>query len=290
MYKNTNQNLLQNNGLYSNVISHEQLYVDHKAKLRENSPNSKKYKIGGLDFGKFFTGCFAIWIMVSSLFFLADNKKSVTVQAKSEITQENKLLPNINFKTSRGNIGIVLGAVDKSIQNPVIQKISISNPYSDFPETAQLYDQNPELVLGLEQKISDYIQKYRAFEGVNQRYDVPVKSVIFLETSLKYQVPLSFVLSVARLESRFGTDCFSDANITRICKHKNIYSLGLDDQGNNKTYDSWDKGVYSFGIWYQKRVDEGYTTCQIWRRYNPNGDYCAKVLDISKDVEDFFKA
>lgn len=152
-----------------------------------------------------------------------------------------------------------------------------------------MYLENPKLVLSLESKIAQYMTRYRSYEGLDNKFDLPVSPIIFLETSLKYQVPLSYTLSVARLESRFGTDCYSESNLTRICKHRNIFSLGLDDSGNNWTFDTWEDGVYAFGKWYQKRVDQGYSTCQIWRLYNPNGNYCMKILDTSKDLEEFFK-
>jgi hypothetical protein len=272
--------------------SYQQISIKYSPKY------TQKYELSGLDLGQFFAGCLTLWIMASSVVFLIDGKNPVIARAESNQIIDQQLLPSVKFTKVAASRSAVLGASNKILPNQPnqakldqnIKSSVLPNPYLDFPETAKLYLQNPELVLALEHKIGDYIEKYRAFEGLNSKYEVPVGSIIFLETSLKYQVPLSYTLSVARLESRFGTDCFSDANITRICKHKNIYSMGLDDSGNNKTYNSWEDGVYGFGAWYKRRITQGYTTCQIWRRYNPNGDYCSKVLDVSKDVEDFFKA
>ena len=266
-------------GLVRHILSG---YLNLSKKYGHKYGNS--YSPGNLNLGAFFTGCLLIWIMASSVIFMIQGKDPILAQAKSIHIKAKQIIPEVKFAKIEKPQSQVLG--EKEVAKPK----SLPNPYLKFPETAKLFDSNPEFVLSLEQKISDYIDKYRSYEGLDNRYDVPVRSVVFLEASLKYQVPLSYTLSIARLESRFGTDCFSEANTTRICKHKNIYSLGLDDSGNNKTFKSWEDGVYGFGAWYQKRIDENYTTCQIWRRYNPNGDYCSKVLEIASDVERFFKA
>jgi hypothetical protein len=213
--------------------------------------------------------------------FAHKNEKPTIVQASDFGTDESSV--DVKFNNSTAVKPEVLGVSDSKNEAP-----KPNNPYQKYQHVADLYEQNPKYVVSLENKISEYIEKYRSNEGTNHRFDVPVPSIIFLETSLKYQVPLSYTLTIARLESRFGTDCYTKLSATRICKHKNIYSMGLDDSGNNLTFQDWEDGVYAFGKWYQDRVNEGYSTCQMWKRYNPNGDYCSKVMAMAFDIEKYF--
>jgi len=137
-------------------------------------------------------------------------------------------------------------------------------------------------------KIDEYITKYRSYEKYDINYATPVSAAVFLETSIRYDVPLKYVLTVARLESRFGTDRYtSNGNLTRPGAHQNMFSIGLDDSGNNLTYSSWEEGVYAFGRWYRYFDDRGVSDCQKWRIYNPNGDYCAKVEQVAAEAQAF---
>jgi hypothetical protein len=135
-------------------------------------------------------------------------------------------------------------------------------------------------------RIDQYITNNRSYEEFDRNYATPVGAVVYLETSIQYDVPLKYVLTVARLESRFGTDRYTrSGSLTRPGAHQNIYSIGLDDSGNNLTYSSWEEGVYAFGRWYRYFDDKGVPDCQKWRIYNPNGDYCAKVEKYAAEVQ-----
>jgi hypothetical protein len=136
------------------------------------------------------------------------------------------------------------------------------------------------------QKIDAYIAANRSYEIYDRNYEPPVSGVIYLNVSLKYDVPLKYVLTLAQTESRFGTDRFTKSgNLTRPGKYNNIYSIGLTDGGQNLGYPTWEAGVEGFGKWYRKFDDRGVSDCQKWRIYNPNGDYCAKVESIASKVE-----
>jgi len=138
------------------------------------------------------------------------------------------------------------------------------------------------------QRINDYIIKHRSYEEYDRNYPVPVSPAVFLETSLRYKVPLKYVLAVARLESRFGTDRYTKTGqLTRPGAHQNIFAIGLDDSGNNLTFNSWEESVYAFGRWYRYFDDKGVSDCRKWRIYNPNGDYCAKVEKLAEEIEQF---
>ena len=137
-------------------------------------------------------------------------------------------------------------------------------------------------------KIGKYIQLYRSQDPIDRNYASPVHPAVYLDTALKYDVPLKYMLAIARSESRFGTDRFdNEGNLTRPGEFKNIYSLGLDDSGNNHGFETWEKGVEAFGKWYQRFQKRGIKDCSKWRIYNPNGDYCAKIEASANEIQTF---
>jgi hypothetical protein len=135
-------------------------------------------------------------------------------------------------------------------------------------------------------KINQYIKETRSLEPFDRNYPIPVSGAVYLEVSLKYNVPLKYTLAVAQRESRFGTDAYDkDGNLTRPGKYKNIFSMGLDDSGNNVAFETWEKGVESFGRWYRRFDDKGVSDCSKWRIYNPNGDYCKSVEETATQID-----
>jgi hypothetical protein len=145
--------------------------------------------------------------------------------------------------------------------------------------------------LNLIQKVDQYVKKYRSFEAYDRNYKEPVHPATYLQVSLEYDVPLKYVLAVARKESRFGTDRYdASGNLTRPGKYQNIYSIGLDDSGNNTTYESWEEGVKGFGRWYQSFEQRGVEDCRKWRIYNPNGDYCQVIENLASEIQLFLES
>ncbi|MBC7472109.1 MAG: glucosaminidase domain-containing protein [candidate division SR1 bacterium] len=137
-------------------------------------------------------------------------------------------------------------------------------------------------------KINQYMKENRSLEPYDRNYPIPVNGAVYLEVSLKYNVPLKYTLAVAQRESRFGTDAYdSDGNLTRPGKYKNIFSMGLDDSGNNVGFETWEKGVESFGRWYKRYNDRGFSDCSKWRIYNPNGDYCKSIEETASQIDYF---
>jgi hypothetical protein len=135
-------------------------------------------------------------------------------------------------------------------------------------------------------KINQYMKETRSLEPYDRNNPIPVNGAVYLEVALKYKAPLKYVLAVAQRESRFGTDAFDkDGNLTRPGKYKNIFSMGLDDEGNNVGFETWEKGVESFGRWYKRFNDRGFSDCSKWRIYNPNGDYCKAIEETASGIE-----
>jgi hypothetical protein len=135
-------------------------------------------------------------------------------------------------------------------------------------------------------RINQYFKQYRSLEPFDRNYPIPVNGAVYMEVAQQYKVPLKYVIAVAQRESRFGTDRYTkEGDLTRPGKYQNIYSRGLDDEGNNIGFETWEKGVESFGKWYKKFHDRGVSDCAKWRIYNPNGDYCKAVEDTANEIE-----
>jgi hypothetical protein len=144
--------------------------------------------------------------------------------------------------------------------------------------------------IGLIEKVDKYIAQSRSFEPYDRDYETPVSGAVYVDVSIRYDTPLKYVLAVAQRESRFGTDRYTaNGNLTRPGEYKNIFSMGLDDSGNNIGFETWEKGVESFGKWYRRFDDAGVSDCRKWRIYNPNGDYCAHVEETASQIEFFLR-
>ena len=135
-------------------------------------------------------------------------------------------------------------------------------------------------------KINQYMKETRSLEPFDRNLPIPVSGSVYLQVSQDYNTPLKYVLAVAQRESRFGTDVYDkDGNLTRPGKYKNIFSIGLDDSGNNIGFETWEKGVVSFGKWYKNFQDRGVSDCNKWRIYNPNGDYCKSIEETASQID-----
>lgn len=166
------------------------------------------------------------------------------------------------------------------------QELSSLNS-TEIEQTRLTLDKKKEY-LRLVQKIDEYIKRYRSYDIHDRNYPEPVHPAIYLQVSLEYNVPLRYVLAVARKESRFGTDRYTaSGQLTRPGRFQNIYSIGLDDSGNNHLYETWEDGVRGFGRWYQSFEQRGVDDCRKWRIYNPNGDYCQVIENLANQIQIF---
>ena len=139
-------------------------------------------------------------------------------------------------------------------------------------------------------KIKNYISKYRSFESFDRGYESPVSAAKYLEVSQNYNVPLKYILAMAQLESRFGTDRYdANGNQNRIGRYKNIYSIGLSST-DSMGFETWEQGVEAFGKWYKYFQDRGVGDCQKWRIFNRNGDYCSKVENQADTIDRFLNS
>lgn len=145
--------------------------------------------------------------------------------------------------------------------------------------------------LKLISKIDKYIQKHRSYEVYDRNYAAPVHPATYLDVAIRYNVPLKYVLALARNESRFGTDRYTqNGNLTRPGQYQNIYSIGLTDGGSNLGFATWEEGVEAFGKWYTRFHQRGVSDCAKWRIYNPNGDYCQKVERLAAEIDIYLRS
>jgi hypothetical protein len=163
-------------------------------------------------------------------------------------------------------------------------KFSYINPYFEYPNLNKSYQNDPQHTNAIIDKIRQYIKENSSRDSFDAEFNSPVNAEQYLETAIKYHVPIDQMLAVARSESRFGTDCYtSNGSMTRICIYKNIFSIGLTES-SSIGFKTWNEGVDAFGRLYQNRKDRGFDDCGIWRIYNPNGDYCSKIFDLANKI------
>jgi hypothetical protein len=204
------------------------------------------------------------------------------ITSTNEQEQTDGAVSELGAETSNSDLLSLFGVTDyKQISTLTVEQLE-----------QELVSKNDKVeMLKAINKIDNYVQRNRSFEIYDRNYEPPVGGAVYLEVSVKYNVPLKYVLTIARLESRFGTDRFTNTgNPTRPGKHQNIYSMGLTDSGSNITYKSWEEGVAAFGKWYQRLEQKGVKDCTKWKIYNPNGDYCSKVEGLSSQIQRYLES
>lgn len=143
----------------------------------------------------------------------------------------------------------------------------------------------------LANKIDSLISMYRSYEPYDSQLEVPLKGITYIAVSEQTGIPLKYLLTLSRLESRFGTDRFTQSgNLTRPGKHNNPCSIGLDDSGGNITFSSWEEGLNACGKWYAYFEAKNVPNCRKWRIFNPNGDYCSKVETVSSEIQKYLES
>lgn len=198
-------------------------------------------------------------------------------------SQDTKPAEAMSFKSSWTSTINSISTSNHKI-NTSEPKFSYINPYLDYPNLNKTYQNDPEHTKKLVERIGQYINDNKSRDLYDNGFASPVKAEFYLETAIKYHVPIDQMLAVARSESRFGTDCYTaSGSMSRICNYKNVFSIGLTET-SSIGFTTWEAGVEAFGRLYQNRKDRGFDDCGIWRIYNPNGDYCSKILDLASKV------
>jgi hypothetical protein len=208
---------------------------------------------------------------------------SITDFLSEKNTKDVQPVEAMNFKS---NWSSTINSISTSSYkiNTSEPEFSYINPYLDYPNLSKAYQNDPEHTKKLVGRIAEYINDNRSRDSFDTSFESPVKPEYYLEVAIKYHVPIDQMLAVARSESRFGTDCYNaSGSMTRICNYKNVFSIGLTES-SSIGFATWEEGVESFGRLYQKRKDRGFDDCAIWRIYNPNGDYCSKILSMADKV------
>lgn len=197
-------------------------------------------------------------------------------KAKLNLEQKNSGVAPIAVTSTNSSILSVFG---------ISSYDSLSSITKDkIEEEAKLTSTKIEYIKTIE-KIENYINEYRSYDIYDRDYASPVHPAKYLDVSIKYNTPLKYVLALARNESRFGTDRFTNSgNPTRPNTYKNIYSIGLTGSSSSG-YNTWEDGVEAFGKWYKSFHDRGVSDCRKWRIYNPNGDYCTKIEEMASQIQ-----
>jgi hypothetical protein len=248
--------------------------------------NIEEYKLGS-DPTKY-SSCDNNKSDAETLYELVDPKSCKKIQVSddevlgrvSQVMDLKRFNQQLASKSTSSSTNSQSSLIDELIQNQILSKDQILATEQKLAQQKQYAE--------LLEKIAAYMQKYRSYSVLDRDYDLPVTSDVFLKISLKYNAPLKYMIAIARLESRFGSDRYTDSGAeTRPSQYKNMFSIGLDDSGNNLSYATWEDGVEGFGRWYKNLQDKGVSDCAKWKLYNPNGDYCSKVEEGARIFEDY---
>jgi len=144
--------------------------------------------------------------------------------------------------------------------------------------------------IALSKKIDSYMATYRSFEPYDNQLSLPLTGMTYIAVSEQTGMPLKYLMAISRAESRFGSDRFlSSGNLTRPGQYLNPCSIGLDDEGGNIGFASWEEGLLACGEWYQYFESRGVPDCRKWGIFNPNGDYCSKIETLASEIDYYLK-
>lgn len=112
-----------------------------------------------------------------------------------------------------------------------------------------LYATDPEH----EQKIMDILSKMAVMDTVEKidgyiksKYESsPVTGEMIMSASLAYAVDARLMMAIMELDSRFGTAGIAISTL-------NPGNVGNDDDGNTRTYESWQEGVTAVAEWLSR--------------------------------------
>lgn len=221
-----------------------------------------------------------------TLYDLVDPKscKAITVADDEVLARVSQVMDlqrfNKTLASSSSSSQPISAVVDDIINMQFLSKDEVA--------TAQQKLEQQKTYTVLLEKMAAYMEEYRSYGALDRDYELPVKPEEFLRVSLKYNIPMKYMMAIARLESRFGTDRYSDGGAeTRPSQYKNMYSIGLDDSNNNLKYATWEDGVEGFARWYVNLEERDVSDCAKWKIFNPNGDYCSKVESTAEGFESF---
>jgi hypothetical protein len=183
---------------------------------------------------------------------------------------------------------LILAVQDLPVQTDSYTTFEIKeNKPKRFPNSEALqyyYEQYGEKLITTISQVQSYLDKSKMKKESSYKYGSNLTAEDYVEVALIYQVPLKQMLAVGKLESHYGTNCMTaSGSLTRPCAYKNIFSIGLTGSSSSG-YATWKDGLIGFGKWYSKYQSRGIPDCQKWKIYNPNGDYCAKVMGLSASI------
>ena len=264
--------------LNSLLLSPSPLYLkNYKGSISSSFSNKGSLRSGLKQFKSQIVALLVIYILIVTPFLTISNFFS------DKSNQDIEPVEAMSFKSSWSSTVNSISTSNHKINTSEL-KFSYINPYLDYPNLNKTYQNDPEHTQKLVERIGQYINDHKSRDSFDVEFGSPVKAEFYLETAIKYHVPVDQMLAVARSESRFGTDCYSSSgSMTRICNYKNVFSIGLTET-SSIGFQTWETGVEAFGRLYQNRKNRGYDDCSIWRIYNPNGDYCAKILSLASKV------
>ena len=138
--------------------------------------------------------------------------------------------------------------------------------------------------------IAEYVTTNRSYGPYDRNFAPPVHPAVFVDTAIKYNVPLKYIVVLAKYTSKFGTDAYDDSGkSTMTSTRKNMYLLGGSAVSGVQQFDTWEEGVDSFGQWYSFSEEKGVIGCKKWALFSTSADFCNQVETDAAQFETIIK-
>lgn len=156
-----------------------------------------------------------------------------------------------------------------------LDKINISSSVSDKKEEYSVTIA----------KINNYIAVHRSLETKDRELLPPLSGAYYLDISLRYNIPIKYIVSVAENSSKFGTDQYDQNGAPNaILQSKNLIAM-KDGAGNLIKYNSWQESLEALGKWYQKISSTGAKDCDLWQAYDSASNYCQTIKTLAENFD-----
>ncbi len=218
-----------------------------------------------------------------------------SLDEETELKKYNQLIQKtaiefevLNLISTQNEAGETVYYVEKS-NSPVLEIFGVNNYQAiDSLSVNSSFSEKQLDYLNLIKKIDAYITKTRSYDSYNKEYTSPVHPAVYLETSLKYEIPLKYLLSLAQLDSQFGTTRFTNSGTeTNTHLSRNVFSIGLENSNHQIIFEDWRDSLAAMGNWYKFYGEKGIEDCQKWELYRPDENFCNIVNQNSKEIEEF---
>ena len=158
-----------------------------------------------------------------------------------------------------------------------ISQIDYSNDTALIKSQAALLAKKQNYLLQM-RAIAEYVNTNRSYGPYDRNFAVPVHPAVMVDTAIKYNIPLKYIVVLSKYTSKFGTDTYDDSGKPNtVLVHKNMYLLGGSAISGMQQFDTWEEGVDAFGQWYSFSEEKGVVGCTKWALFSTGTDFCNQI-------------